>query len=338
MRGAWLRGVHIPKTGGTTLDVALLRVRCFLAGDGAAEAACLAACEEGSKARAVPPCKTTGNVHRPALDQCHGAYGFARALRGAAGDYVDGPGACGASDTAFSGPSCALCGTMLRDPWARAVSGWFFKGHNPWWDRYGVGWPPVDGFVDGAAAAPRSRRRRLLPASDVHAWTDRKTGEAKTATFGDYARTRAYANVAVRMLGDHAQAYRGAVVPDPASLARALAVLDKLPFAIFEALDASFLLLAHAFSTSNASCAALADRLRPLARTGVRHTGRVTLLRREALANNASLRAAFERHNALDRALYDGATNLWCAEWRRATADPDSCVTGAPPPSLCGGR
>ena len=39
---------------------------------------------------------------------------------------------------------------------------------------------------------------------------------------------RAYADVAVRMLGDHGQAYDGRIRPDGDSLARALAVLVDL--------------------------------------------------------------------------------------------------------------
>ena len=37
-------------------------------------------------------------------------------------------------------------------------------------------------------------------------------------------------------------------------------------------------------------------------------------------------RAAFERYNRLDVALYRNATQIWCAEWYKAIGDRESCV------------
>ena len=328
--GAWLHAVHVPKAGGTTLDRALMRVHCFLGGD---EAACLKRCTErdgASKAHVLPPCKTAGNGHRPALHRCHDAYGVADAY--GAARLLPAREPCGAGATDADRARCALCGASLRDPWTRALSAWFYKGHNPWWDRYGVGWPPVHGFVDDESRRPDDHRRRRLVALFAHAWTD-KAGVARTATFADYARTRAYADVAVRMLGDHGMAYDGRIRPDGASLARALAVLARVPFVVFEAFDDSLLLLARAYTNSSRSCAALADRLRPLGARNARPTDAATLQRRGAIAANASLRAAFERANGLDRRLYDGAVRIWCAEWARAASDP--CLQHRPPPVIC---
>ena len=80
------------------------------------------------------------------------------------------------------------CSTALRDPYERAVSGWFYRGHHPGSDFFRVGWPPVHGFLDGGASTEIS--------------------------FENYLRTRAYANVFTRMLGMNGRAYDGAAVPD----------------------------------------------------------------------------------------------------------------------------
>ena len=58
---------------------------------------------------------------------------------------------------------------------------------------------------------------------------------------------------------------------------------------------------------------------------------------RAKVHDNATLKAAFERINGLDRALYDAGRAVWCAEWARAARNGATCVAGDPPDALCAG-
>ena len=44
------------------------------------------------------------------------------------------------------------------------------------------------------------------------------------------------------------------------------------------------------------------------------------------MASNVTLRGAFEHYNTIDRDLYSAAVVLFCAEFRRALVDTQSCV------------
>ena len=72
-------------------------------------------------------------------------------------------------------------------------------------------------------------------------------------SFENYLRTRAYADVYTRMLGNNGRAYDGSVVPDHNALERATRVLERIPFALLEDMERSYVLLAHAFSSSKAT-------------------------------------------------------------------------------------
>ena len=89
--------------------------------------------------------------------------------------------------------------------------------------------------------------RRLLDLA-VTTWTDKATGLQMSASFFDFVRTRAYASIYARMLGESGFAYAGKIMPTRASLDRALAVLRVTPFGILEDLPRSYALFAHAFS------------------------------------------------------------------------------------------
>ena len=145
-----------------------------------------------------------------------------------------------------------------------------------------------------------------------------------SATFLDYARSSAYANVATRMLGMNRHAYAGAAKPDDAALRRSVGVLRRVPFGILEAPRESYALLAHAFSVNASTCQRLRDDFRNLADVGTRRSKNLQLRHAEDVASNATLRRAFERYNGFDRALYGAARGIFCDEWRRALADPQS--------------
>jgi len=68
------------------------------------------------------------------------------------------------------------CFRFLRDPWARIVSAWFYPGHHPP-DQYGVGWPPVSGFVDGRRRLESVAHVSIDAAATTWSWTD-KTDKA----------------------------------------------------------------------------------------------------------------------------------------------------------------
>ena len=117
---------------------------------------------------------------------------------------------------------------------------------------------------------------------------------------------------------------------------RAIRVLERIPFAVLADMERSYVLLAHAFSTSKATCTRIRRRLLPLARSRVRDNRSE---KHDLLLKDARRRALFERYNRLDVALYRNATHIWCAEWYKAMGDRDSCVRtyahahpGTPPP------
>ena len=232
-----------------------------------------------------PPCKPGGSAHRAALQFCLDIYGLRDVYGG------NFPGA----RRGFN--ASQACSTALRDPYERAVSGWCYRGHHPGSDFFRVGWPPVHGFLDDDTSTEIS--------------------------FENYVRTRAYADVFTRMLGLNGRAYDGAAVPDYNALERATRVLQRIPFALLEDMERSYVLIAHAFSRSKATCTRLRRRLLPLARNRVRDNRSE---KHDQLLNDARRRALFERYNRLDVALYRNATAIWCAEWYRAIRDRESCV------------
>ena len=87
--------------------------------------------------------------------------------------------------------------------------------------------------------------------------------------------------------------------------------------------DKTGFMLAHAFSTSKATCTRIRRRLLPLARSRVRDNRGE---KHDQLLKDAGRRALFERYNRLDMALYRNATQIWCAEWYKALRDRESCV------------
>ena len=117
--------------------------------------------------------------------------------------------------------------------------------------------------------------------------------------------------------------YDGAAVPDHNALERATRVLERIPFALLEDMERSYVLLAHAFSSSKTTCTRIRRRLLPLARSRVRDNRSE---KHDQLLNDARRRALFERYNRLDVALYRNATAIWCAEWYNAIGDRESCV------------
>ena len=155
----------------------------------------------------------------------------------------------------------------------------------------------------------------------VHGFLD--DGADNAISFENYVRTRAYADVFTRMLGMNGRAYDGSVVPDVNALERATRVLQRIPFALLEDMERSYVLIAHAFSRSKATCTPLRRRLLPLARNRVRDNRSE---KHDQLLNDARRRALFERYNRLDVALYRNATAIWCAEWYNAIGDRESCV------------
>ena len=170
----------------------------------------------------------------------------------------------------------------------------------------------------------------------VHGFLDDDTDDA--ISFENYLRTKAYADVFTRMLGNNGRAYDGAVVPDHNALERAARVLQRIPFALLADMERSYVLLAHAFPTSKATCTRIRRRLLPLARSRVRDNRSE---KHDQLLKDAGRRALFERYNRLDVALYKNATAIWCAEWYRALRDRESCVRtyahhqpGTPAPCL----
>ena len=92
---------------------------------------------------------------------------------------------------------------------------------------------------------------------------------------------------------------------------RAIRVLERIPFAVLADMERSYVLLAHAFSTSKATCTRIRRRLLPLARSRVRDNRSE---KHDLLLKDARRRALFERYNRLDVALYRNATHIWCAE------------------------
>jgi hypothetical protein len=126
-----------------------------------------------------PPCKPGGSAHRASLQFCLDIYGLRDVYGGALTRRVRN-----ASRPEFA----TACSTALRDPYERAVSGWFYRGHHPGSDFFRVGWPPVHGFLDDD--------------TDVE------------MSFENYLRTKAYADVFTRMLGMNGRAYDGSAVPD----------------------------------------------------------------------------------------------------------------------------
>ena len=121
----------------------------------------------------------------------------------------------------------------------------------------------------------------------------------------------------------NARAYDGAAVPDHNALERATRVLQRIPFALLEDMERSYVLLAHAFSRSKATCTRIRRRLLPLARSRVRDNRSE---KHDQLLADARRRASFEAYNRLDVALYRNATHIWCAEWYKALRDRESCV------------
>ena len=148
-------------------------------------------------------------------------------------------------------------------------------------------------------------------------------GASTEISFENYVRTRAYANVFTRMLGLNGRAYDGAAVPDHNALERATRVLQRIPFALLADMERSYVLLAHAFSRSKATCTRIRRRLLPLARSRVRDNRSE---KHDQLLADVEKRALFERYNRLDVALYRNATQIWCAEWYKALRDRESCV------------
>ncbi len=296
----WYRAVHVPKSGGTTHDRALVAVYCFHAG----QDTCMRQCHVKKKGRirgelsnidkarglqpGGPPCKPGGSAHRASLQFCLDVYGLRDVYGGALTRRVRN-----ASRPEFH----TACSTALRDPYERAVSGWCYRGHHPGSDFFRVGWPPVHGFLDDN--------------TDVE------------MSFENYLRTKAYADVYTRMLGNNGRAYDGAAVPDHNALERATRVLQRIPFALLADMERSYVLIAHAFSRSKAACTRLRRRLLPLARSRVRDNRSE---KHDQLLNDARRRALFERYNRLDVALYRNATQIWCAEWYKALRDRESCV------------
>ena len=155
----------------------------------------------------------------------------------------------------------------------------------------------------------------------VHGFLDDNTDVEMS--FENYVRTKAYADVFARMLGNNGRAYDGAVVPDHNALARATRVLQRIPFALLADMERSYVLLAHAFSRDKATCTRIRRRLLPLARSRVRDNRSE---KHDQFLNDAGRRAFFEGYNRLDVALYRNATQIWCAEWYKALRDRESCV------------
>jgi len=365
--------IHIPKAGGTSLSNAYLYMRCGTwdynrsAEDLAVtDKRCIAACvatRANARANGVlrpnadwRGCYANIDLHTPRFEVCKASYGLADVFEG----WKD------SSNRPFSPTKTqgAICAAMWRDPFERAVSGFLYHGHHPGYDFFQVGWPPRGGLADDDASTRRlaTSLQDLDRTTMTYTWSEDDRGKQvrpetpnatrRSASFLEYARARAYTNVATRMLGDNAHAYGArrsgglAPMPDAASLRRAVGALRRIPFGLLEAADASWLLLAHALSTTRDACAAIAAALAPH-RTHAR--GDVTgghargkhspqeAAAAAAIRANATLRAAFERRNGLDRRLYDAAVVIFCDEWRRALADGDSCVRDLAdaPPALC---
>ena len=136
------------------------------------------------------------------------------------------------------------------------------------------------------------------------------------------------------MLGDNGMAYHELDLktnitrhPDGDTLARAIHTLQHIPFGLLEGISASWVLLAHALSSGREDCGALARALLSVHK----HQRSSRDGSHDQVLSNSALHAAFERYNTIDRALYTSGVAIWCAEWRSALADPESCVADFAP-------
>ena len=302
--------IHIPKAGGTLLELFGLVTTCQLheeCGSGA--------CADPAKASRTNDWQCEGRwrkslKHNGHLSQC--------------GLLADG--AAHAGRAGHSGLS--QCATMLRHPVDRAVSGWFYHGHHPGVDFYRA-WPCLqmsDCNCTGSSsleydtqqcAGKRTCNAYLSERGTRWVWWQPMLNATCSASFTEYLQSISYSNIATRMLGDDEFAYAHTVVSDE-SLARAKGTLSRLPFVgILEFISASTLLYASTFGGSQPSdCLALWGRLRRLSATPVRlHVDGRTTTESEALQ---AMRQFAQQQNALDMELYRYALAVFCTRWNAA--------------------
>ena len=330
--------IMVPKAGSTTLGIASNIIRCHNGNSSIrfmGSLPCKTFCHKyylgTGFTTSLPPqrgaCSPTGG-HDPRFQFCHrGIYGLDSVLSNTA-NWEQKP--------LGGGRQGHLCMIMLRNPWARAVSGWMYPHHSPSGkpgdSGFGVIWPP-------------SERRRLkfvwnAPA-DEHVWLNDSSKETHRVTFDEYVTSAAYSNVQTRMLGENGFAYDASVRVDSKSLERAMLVLKRVPFGMMEEVNASYLLFAREFSTNREFCSRLVGLLKSIVTSGTRRHKRnlpapkghrkngFTYEEKSAsIIGNDSHRFAFESVNEYDLALYASAQSIWCDQWRSAlrAAPGRSCL------------
>ena len=190
--------------------------------------------------------------------------------------------------------------TMLRHPWSRLVSAYFYKGHSPNYDVY-----------------------ELRPSEWLHP-AGRNESAWRTRTFDEYVSYPEYRNVVTKMFGDshgckHGQGcdrlgdkcsnalavachgYRNATYLGEEHLAAARAALDAHAFfGLLEAYNSSVNLMAVTFGIELTAADFVKDRVR-------RQTGRDV-----AVKTNANFCRLAMRQNSLDARLYEWAHRRFC--------------------------
>ena len=191
--------------------------------------------------------------------------------------------------------------TMLRHPWSRLVSAYFYKGHSPNYDQY-----------------------KLRPDEWPHpTLRDEKTWRVRT--FDEYVAAPEYQNVMTKMFGDShgcsnarfcdgrgdscanplavaCHGYRNATYLDDAHLAAARATLETHAyFGLLEAYNTSVRLMAATFGIETRDSDFAKDRVKKPSKhqRSVKEDGRLCRLAM--------------KHNVIDAALYEAAHRVYCA-------------------------
>ena len=224
---------------------------------------------------------------------------------------------------------------ILRNPIHRIISAFYFQGHSPNWDRFGV----RDEFVEGPESWPRINGTRAPPFS-----------------FRQYLEFPEYQNIASRMLAYDSFPYRNLTV-GAEQLELALSRLSKFRLvALMEAFDASVFMAAGAFEVETMSFEAL-TRAKPRRGAG-RNSSALTVTKlkssrmpsmtkvfgvgaktHEVLAKDERVTQLISERNAFDLELYQHAKRLFCdkvPEFQRAWM-PDLATMGNVP-EICGSR
>ena len=217
--------------------------------------------------------------------------------------------------------------TMLRHPWARLVSAYFYKGHSPNYDVY-----------------------KLRPDEWLHpTLRDEKTWRDRT--FAEYVAAPEYQNVMTKMFGDShgcaaarfcdsrgdgcpnplavaCHGYRNATYLDDTHLVAARATLETHAFfGLLEAYNTSVRLMAATFGIETLDSDFAKDRvMKPSKRqTDVKSDGRLCRLAM--------------KHNAIDAALYEAAHRVYCERLEATGLAHDPAVRAELTlRGLCGGK